>query len=241
MKIDRQIKGQTRELLIALALISVILALISVIAFNLLPFMKKVVSHISNEAALVSDVQHFGPEGAMMLIALQALQIVTVVFPSIAIQILAGLAFGVWKGLLICLAGYLLGNAMIFLLMRQIVKLHVFVQPERPRRKAKPKAWDFSFVLESDNAMALAFFLFLIPGIPNGILPYLFSRSKITLTRYLACILVAATPTILLSSTAGASLAAGNYQMVALIFSLLIGFTVLVFLFRNRLLHWLKK
>lgn len=231
--------NQYKARIVSITLILLMLTLIVFLSIDLFPMLEEVVGHVSNEGAVVTELHGLGAEGVLTLIILQALQIITVVLPSVAVQILAGLAFGVFDGLLICLAGYLLGNTIIFVLMRQLRKVFSSILPD-PDQKKKKSSWDFSFIREANNATILAFFLFLIPGVPNGILPYIFARTKITLPRYLLCILVAATPTIVLSSTMGARIAKGDFATAIVVAVLMLAMTLVVFFSRNRILSYLK-
>ena len=225
--------------IVAIALIFLMLVLIVILSIDLVPLLEEVATHTQDEGAVVSKIHGFGLQGVLILVTLQALQIITVVFPTVAVQVLAGLTFGVFGGLLICLAGYLLGNTIVFVLIRQWRKaFRTIVLDEQP--KTRKSGWDFSFIREANNATILAFFLFLIPGVPNGILPYIFARTKITLARYLLCILVAATPTIVLSSTMGARIAQGDFVTAVIVGALMLAITVWVFLARNRILEFLK-
>ncbi len=226
--------------IIAVALVLTMAALIVVLAIDLIPMLKDVVNHVRDEKSVVSKIHGLGVEGVLILIALQALQIITVIFPSIAVQILAGLTYGVFGGLLICLAGYLIGNTVIFVLMRQLHNAFKTDVP-LPIRTHRKSGWDFSFIREARNATILAFFLFLIPGVPNGILPYIFARTKISLRNYLLCILVAATPTIVLSSTVGSRIAHGDFLTAVIVVSLMVVMTLVVYFTRNRIILFLKK
>ena len=171
---------------------------------------------------------------------LQALQVITTIFPSAAVQILAGLTYGIFYGMLICLAGYMLGNTMVFVFVRQIDKTFEFTVPKLSKRVSKPK-WDFSFISDSSNAALVAFTLFLMPGIPNGILPYIFAKTKISLPRYLLSILLAGAPSILLCSLVGERIANGDIVTAVLISCIMLLTALFVFVSRNQIIAFLKK
>lgn len=226
--------------ILSISLIIIIIFIAVLMCVELIPLMKHIVAHSTDEKAVISEIYNYGIRGVIILIALQTLQIITAIFPSAAIQILAGLTYGIFYGLLICITGYILGNAIIFILVRQIDKIFapIVLKHKKNRRKSK---WDFSFLREANNATRIAFLLFLIPGIPNGILPYIFAKTKISLSRYLLTILIAATPGILLCSLLGDSISDGDIFTSVLVSGILILITLVVFISRNRIITFLKE
>jgi uncharacterized membrane protein YdjX (TVP38/TMEM64 family) len=212
------------------------------LCIDLLPLLKEVVDHIRNEQDMIEDIHQAGTRGFLIIVAFQALQIITVVFPTVAIQILAGLALGVWKGLLACIAGYLIGNAIIFILIQQLSKFMSDIDlTVMAARRLKNR--DFSFIRQSRNAtvLALFLFLFLIPGIPDGVLPYLFAQTEISLPRYLLCIMFAAAPTILLSSLTGSQIAGGHFLAAAATALFLLIVSLLVIIFRRKIMNFIRR
>lgn len=229
-----------RNSLLSIALIILLVCLIVVMCVDLLPLLEIVAANINDETNVTSDIYNYGPRGVFIIMTLQALQVITTFFPSAAIQILAGLAYGIFSGMLIWLVGYILGNSIVFLFVRQIDKAFTFTITKSKKRDKKPR-WDLSFLKDSDNATLMAFVLFLIPGIPNGILPYIFAKTKITLPRYLLSISLAGIPSILLCSFIGERLYHGDTFTAGLITCLLMLTALYVFIRRNRIIAFLKK
>ena len=60
----------------------------------------------------------FGIRGQITLSILAMLQVVIAVLPAEPIQVIAGLTFGFWIGLLVCTVGVILGNTIIFVLYK---------------------------------------------------------------------------------------------------------------------------
>jgi len=87
----------------------------------------------------------------------------------------------------------------------------------------------------------MAFLLFLIPGIPNGILPYIFAKSRITLPRYLLAILLAGTPAILICTLVGERIADGDIYTAAIVFGIFVIIALLVLVLRSRIISFIKK
>ena len=77
-----------------------------------------------------------GPWAPLCLIGLMCFQVVVAVLPGEPIEIGAGVAFGVWQGLGLCLIGAALGSTIIFLFTKKLgIKLvEVFVPLEKIRQ-----------------------------------------------------------------------------------------------------------
>lgn len=220
-------------------LIALLFALTLWLIYDLLPLMVNIVEHIKNENVVISEIRGYGSKSVLILFAMQVLQIVTSVLPAAPIQILAGLTFGSLYGTGICLLGYVAGNGIMFLFsrkVRQVVSLKITLPG---RKKAKPK-WEFSFLKSAENKPMLAFLLALIPGIPNGILPYLFSKTDITLPRYLLSVFLAGIPTIYLSCFAGERIANGDIMTAVAIAGALLLMAGVVVLLNKRITGYFR-
>ena len=231
---------KNKETLFSFVLLIALIGLIFIMFIDLIPILRNVVAHIKNEEELTSYIKNYGSKGIPIIIALQALQVITTIFPAAAVQILAGLSYGIFYGMLCCLAGYILGNSIVFIIVRQIDKTFVPIIPKLDNREHRKTKWDFSFLKESKHAEFMSFILFLIPGIPNGILPYLFARTKISLPRYLLSITLAGIPSILLCSFMGERISIGDTLSALLIFGFLTLIVILVLIFRKRIIEFLK-
>jgi uncharacterized membrane protein YdjX (TVP38/TMEM64 family) len=229
-----------KESLLSIALVAIVVCLTVVMFIDLFPLLKDIAINIKNEEELSSDIYDYGTSGAFIIVALQALQVITAFFPSAAIQILAGLTYGIFYGMLFCLAGYILGNALVFFLVRQMNKTFTLTFT-RPKKRESRFRWDFSFLKDSDHVAVLVVALFLIPGIPNGILPYIFARTKISLPRYLLSIGIAGIPSILLCSSVGERIANGDILSAAILFGTMLLIVFVVLLSRNRIISLLKR
>jgi uncharacterized membrane protein YdjX (TVP38/TMEM64 family) len=232
---------KVKETLFSIILIVALAGLILIMFIDLIPVLKNVVAHIKNEKELTTYISNYGSKGVLIIIALQALQVITAIFPAAAVQILAGLSYGIFYGMLSCIIGYILGNSIVFVIVRQIDKTFMPVFPKLRKRKNKKAKWDFSFLKESKHAALMAFILFLIPGIPNGILPYLFAHTKISLNRYLLSIILAGIPSILVCSIIGERISIGDTTSALLIFCFLLLIAFLVLLFRKRVITLIRE
>lgn len=197
---------------------------------DLIPVFRKIIENEQNESVMVSYIESYGVKGVFIIIGLQAFQVFTAVLPAMPIQILAGLCYGVIYGSLISLIGYVLGHMIIFTMARNLVNV---LMPYYQTRKFKNrnKYTNVGFVRKSKHPKLLAFLLYVIPGIPNGILPYIFSKSSISPWGFLLSIAFASIPGILISTVLGSRLSQGDFltSVLLVLFSLIIIGLVVVF------------
>lgn len=105
-------------------------------------------------------------------------QVVVAVLPGEPIEIGAGVAFGVWQGLGLCLIGAALGSTIIFLFTKKLgIKLvEVFVPLEKIRQ--------LKFLQNNRRLHVLVFLLFWIPGVPKDVLTYFVGLTEMKLPAF---------------------------------------------------------
>lgn len=154
-----------------------------------------------------------GPWAPLCLIGLMCFQVVVAVLPGEPIEIGAGVAFGVWRGLALCLAGAALGSVIIFLFTKKLgIRLvEVFVPMEKLRQ--------LRFLQNNRRLHVLVFLLFWIPSVPKDVLTYFVGLTEMKLPAFLAISTVARIPSALMSTSGGAALGSGQYKMAVWIFA----------------------
>ena len=235
-----RLKAKNLRAFFSILLIMLLLALVVIMCIDLLPLLEFIAENAANEKAVTSDIINLGAKGVIIIAALQALQVITAFFPAAAVQILSGLVYGIVLGTLICLAGNIIGNTIVFVILRQVDKTFDMTTPNftLPRKKRR---LDFSCLRDSDNAAFMAFALYLLPGMPNGILPYIFAKTKISLPRYLLSVTLAGVPSILICSYMGERLAAGDIFTAVLVFFIRACIALFVVLSRDRIVTLLSR
>jgi uncharacterized membrane protein YdjX (TVP38/TMEM64 family) len=229
-----------KDLITSIISFAIIAGLIATLCIMLIPILVDIIAG-QDGRDVIGIIHSHGARGIPVLACLQALQVITTVVPAILIQIPAGLAYGTWAGLAICLAGSILGNMIVFVALRQfsLTLNHIF-HTRRKRDAAKPrkpKKSRLPFFLnpESLNRMPhpelVAFYIYLIPGIPNGVLPHLFARTKVSFARYLVAVAAGNAPSTLVCTLVGDRLAQGDWRgavIIIIIFAACIGVALLL-------------
>ncbi len=147
----------------------------------------------------------------VILVFLQALQIVLFVIPGEVTQIAAGWMFGFSWGSVLAIMGAVLGSAAAFGLARRF-GLPLVHRLAGPQAVAK-----FDGLMESPKFIGSIFFLFLIPGIPKDILCYVAGLSSLKFFPFLIISTIARLPGILGSSLMGKALFQGDWRLLAIV------------------------
>lgn len=165
-----------------------------------------------NNLVLVCDwIRSLGFAGVFAFLALQVGQLVFAIIPGEPFEVIAGMIYGTFGGLTICLLGTLLGAVPIFYAVRRFGRpfVHRFVSEE--------KLQSYSFFQSAEKLDILIFIMFLIPGTPKDILTYICPLTPVKPLHFFMLSTLAKIPSIVTSTLAGATLSSGNPTATVLI------------------------
>lgn len=159
-------------------------------------------------------IESLGALGIVVMLLLQVLQIIVAIIPGEPIEILMGLMYGTVGGLLLTLAGILIGQCAVFVLIRRygISFARRFVNVD--------KFAELSFLRDDAKRDSLIFLLFFIPGTPKDVLTYFAPFTGIPMAKFLVLATLARIPSIISSTWAGASLGDGDFAKTIVIFAI---------------------
>lgn len=172
-------------------------------------------------------VTSLGVGGVSLLLGLQVLQIIVAILPGEGIELLAGIVYGTWGGLLICMIGILIGSSVIFFTVGNLGKGYV----EKIFSSKKIKR--LSFLQNTKKIQVIIFVLFLIPGTPKDILTYMAPLTKIKASKFLMISSMARIPSVLSSTYAGKTIINGEWWKTAVIFVIMSIMGILGMLINN--------
>lgn len=213
-----------RGIIIKIAAIALFLGVMVWLAIQFMPF----VSSLSDTAArekLKASLQGQGVLGWLTLLGIQVMQIVVAIIPGEPIEVLSGVIYGTFGGLLTCLLGVLIGTIGIFYLTRWLGFSFVatFIKKEKFQK--------LKFLQNSKRLELLTFILFFIPGTPKDVLTYFAGLTPIKPLRFILIATLARIPSIITSTYAGSILLEGNIWKFVIIYgatALLAGVGILV-------------
>lgn len=175
-------------------------------------------------------VQSFGRWAPVVLITLQALQVVVAPVPGHILAAVAGFLFGSWWGTLYNMIGITLGSATAFWLSRRFGRSYV------ERMIAVEALASFDGFIERHGLLSL-FVLFLIPGLPDDALCFVGGLTPIPLWKLILIAIVGRVPAFFLVNVFGDLVATGQRDEALLLLAFIVGISIIGLLNRDRLMH----
>lgn len=167
--------------------------------------------------------------GVLVTAVLQSLQILSIFLSSVPIQVAAGIIFGFWRGFLICFFSTGLTHLGVFMLVRRIGdKLGVLEETDTTVRR-------WRFLRNSEHPAFSLLLLFLIPLLPNGIIPYLAAKSKISRRDFAILFALGNCPSILIFCAVGSRILSGDYLIAGLLILAQLVIMLTLYLCREKL------
>ncbi len=208
------LEKKEKRLAIARIIISVsviIIMIIGTIAF--LPMISK----ISNEETRIdfkNDVANMGLKGVFVVLILQILQIVVAVVPGQPMEIISGMLYGTWGGMLLCLVGILIGTTIVFYVVRKIGVsfIELFFSKEKIEELKNKKVFKNPAKFE-----LLVFIIFVIPMIPKDIFIYVAGLTPVRPKRFIFLATLSRIPSLFITVFAGNSLSQGSFTTAVIL------------------------
>ena len=176
-----------------------------------------------------SWIESLGFMGVLLFFCIQVTQNLLAVIPGGPIQVIAGAAFGTWKGLFILQAGCITAAFIIFTLVKK------FGSPLITRFLGADVLEAWAFLKDEKKAAQLTFILFIIPGVPKDALTYVAATTKFSLKQFLPISIIARFPGMFLSTLMGDAAMQGNWVLFAIIFGITGAAGILGIQFKERI------
>lgn len=212
-----------QRFLIQLLAVLVVLAVVTVLAQRYFAF-------LTDPEELRSFVRAYGFWSPLVLVLLQALQVVVAPVPGQILAVAAGYLFGAWWGTVYNMVGVTIGSTVAFWLSRRFGREYVenIVHEDALER--------FDAVGEDYVRLAL-FFFFLVPGLPDDVLCFAGGLTELPLWQLVAIAVVGRTPGFLLANFVGEFLVADRFTAAVVLTALLVAVSVVGYLNRDRLVR----
>ncbi len=218
-------KNKIRIFRIILAIIAVTI-IIGVIAY-LIPVMKNL-STVEGQMAFKEKVNESGFIGLAMLFGLQLAQIFLIILPGEPIEILAGMCYGGWGGLIFITISVAIMTTLIFFLVRKLGKRFVYDIYDEEKVKKIENSKLFKNPKKIEWIMII---LFMIPGTPKDLLVYISGLLPIKPLNLILISTFARLPSVVSSTFAGDTLMKGDWESSIIIYAitfLLVGIVVFI-------------
>ena len=173
--------------------------------------------------------------GLAALFLVSILQVVSIVLPGPVFQVAGAVIFGWWRSFLVCWTGFVCGNGLVFFLARFFGR-----SLTEALGLEQKNGWLLNKMNSADPRFVTALAC-MIPGIPNGIIPYVAQRCDMRLYSFVFAIAASSWINILLNCIAGHFLARGEYMFTFIAFGLQLVILAVVALNKEKILGTDKK
>lgn len=226
-----KIKEKHTFKLVNIIVLLLILSVIVTVFVKLFPF----ISSLTQEENLIefkNYISNLGIKGILLVLLIQALQVFIAFIPGEVVEIIAGLLYGTWGGLVICLIGNFIGSLLIYLLVK-------FAAPNVVN-KLQDKLSQYSFLNNRKKVSLYLFIIYLIPGLPKDIITYCVPFLPISFTSFIAVTSVARIPSIISSTYSSHSILNNNYIIPLIVISIFVILAILGFIFKDKIIKHIK-
>lgn len=226
--------SKRNKIILFVAVIVIAVALCAFIAWLCKPFIS-MLGDPATQLRFEEWVSSLGAAGVLVMLAIQVIQVVVAFIPGEVVQVMAGVMYGTFGGLALCLAGCVIASSIVFLLIRKfgrgfVVKL--FGQEQLTR---------YDFLNDSSKLETLVFVLFLIPGLPKDVLTYIVPLTPIKMGSFIVLSTIARIPGMVASTLIGSSITNANWPLIVGIFAVVAVVGVLAIWKKDALMGWAKR
>ncbi len=193
-----------------------------------IPYITDVVQYLISDELLdrlKGLIEWAGPYGAVALMFVQLLQVVVAIIPGEPVEVLAGAMLGPVYGTIFCLVGLLVGNAIIFSIVRK------FGRSWLQRQRFYKKIENMPYLSNTPSLKRTIFLIYLIPATPKDLLIYACALTSIELRDFLIITTISRLPSVLTSALIGSNLYKGNLNItvVMLVITVILAVAGLIF------------
>lgn len=223
---EKMSKEDKRRIIITSSILGAFIILCVVL---IIVFWDYIYGLFTRDEKVINDIENmltkYGSWAWLILLFFMILQVVFAVLPNGPFEMIAGIMYGPFKGILIALAGATLGALIVILLVKAFGKgfAGLFVNLKDGQK--------YKLLNDEKRCLVVMFGLLIIPGIPKDFLAFLVPFTKIKTWKFLIINLIARTPVTIFSVLFGDSIRSGNYALsISLgIVALIIGLICVIF------------
>lgn len=197
--------------IIKISIICLLIASAITLIIIYLPNIYKLIDK-DNQDNLINKIRNKGINGWFIFLLIQILQVVISFIPGEPIEVIGGVIYGAFGGLLTCMLGCLIGSMIVYFLSLKIGKSFI---------KLFLKEKDFNevkFLKNEKRVEELVFIFYFIPGTPKDIITYLAPYTKIKPLKFFIISTFARIPSIITSTWAGSSISKNNWGLTIGVF-----------------------
>lgn len=209
---------------------------------DLYPLIKEMIANKKDETLTIDYIQKYGSRGVPILFSLEFLQVILPFIPTALVEILIGLCYGPFWGSLICISGLVAGNGLVFFLIRHYQQyLPSFIHQNNSGKTKKHRLLNKDFITKSKQPELLLIILYAIPLFPNSLLAFLFEKTRLSVSRYIFCVVIGSIPSVILYTVLGRHLSRDSYPIAIAIAVGIIIIFVCLYLAKDKIMNIIEK
>lgn len=205
---------------------------VAVLAVTVL-LVRRYVPILTDASALRTVIREFGTLGPLVLVLLQAVQVVVAPVPGQVLALVAGFLYGAWWGTLYNMVGITLGSAVAFWFARHYGRPYV-------ERVVHPDTLEKFDAVDDDRTRAALFVFFLLPGLPDDALCFVGGLTRLPLWQLVVIAAVGRAPAFFLVNVVGEYLGAGRFTAGLALAALVVAISVLAYRYHQEILAYFE-
>lgn len=213
-----------------------VLIIFAVIIYLLFPIMKGLATE---EGRIIAEekLSSFGILGALVIIALEALKVFVVMLPGEPIELLSGMCYGPFLGLVVVYIGIIFSTFIISKIVKKFgLDLVRDIVPKEKLEKVENIINSYPERVET-----ILFILYFLPVIPKDFLTYIGSLLPITTKRFLIISIFARFPAVFSSTIVGSEILDGDIKTIVIVYVITYSISALITLIYKYKMNKKKK
>ena len=225
-----QISAGKKKKLIALTIFIVIFVGLLVFLFygDNFNVLKEIFNTNATKDQIQDSIGKLGIRAYIVVFILSMLQVVLTFVPAEPLHVVAGISFGLWKGMAVCLAGIMVGNTIVFILYKLFgTKLTDYF--------ATNVEFDFDAVKLSNKLALIVIILYCLPAIPYGIICFFAATMGMKYPKYILITGIGSIPSLVLDVGLGHITMSTSWAVSIAVFIVIIVLLILMYKYKTQI------
>jgi uncharacterized membrane protein YdjX (TVP38/TMEM64 family) len=188
---------------------------------------------LTDASALREYIRGYGILAPLVLVVLQAMQVVVAPIPGQVLAVVAGYLFGAWWGTLYNMIGITIGSAIAFWLSRRYGREYV-------EGIVDESALDRFDAFSDDYGRSALFLVFLVPGLPDDVICFAGGLTDIPLWQLVVIAVIGRAPAFFLVNVVGDLLGTGQFSAAVALAVVLVVLSAIAYRYRTQVVRLLR-
>lgn len=179
------------------------------------------------------NARELGVRGVVSVGLLSMLQVVFMFLPAEPVQVIAGVSYGLWFGILLCLIGVFAGNTLIYVLYRIFGK-------RLNKYFSENIDIDFTAAKTFRILASIIFVLYFLPAIPYGMICFFAASTGMNYPKYITITLLGSLPSVAIGVGLGHLAIESSLIWAAAVFAVLLVVVIVIIIKKDRIIKALN-